>query len=44
MSCRTDLPLLTVYCSEHVHSSNEVYADQFAELKIRLGIDSIFGG
>jgi len=28
--------------AEHVHSSSEQYSEQFEELKIRLGIDSMF--
>jgi hypothetical protein len=30
--------------AEHVHSSSEQYADQFEELKMRLGIDAGYGG
>lgn len=30
--------------AEHVHSSNEFYAEQFDELKMRLGIDNQYGG
>lgn len=29
--------------AEHVHSSSEQYAEQFEQLKIRLGMDSMFG-
>lgn len=29
--------------AEHVHSSSDLYRDQFEELKIRLGIDSNYG-
>jgi hypothetical protein len=29
--------------AEHVHSSSEIYRQQFEQLKIRLGIDSHYG-
>ena len=32
LSGRDDVPLLRVYCSEHVHSSSDRYAQQFDEL------------
>jgi hypothetical protein len=29
--------------AEHVHSSSDHYFQQFEELKMRLGMDSLFG-
>ena len=29
--------------AEHVHSSSEEYAQQFEELKMRLGMDATYG-
>jgi len=39
--CRDSMKFITE--AEHVHSSNETYIDQFAELRMRLGIDSMYG-
>jgi hypothetical protein len=39
--CRDSMKFITE--AEHVHSSNESYIDQFAELRMRLGIDSMHG-
>ncbi len=39
--CRKDIKFVTE--AEHIHSSKEQYADQFEELKMRLGIDHNYG-
>ena len=39
--CNKDIKFVTE--AEHVHSSKERYADQFEELKIRLGVEGHFG-
>lgn len=39
--CRDDMKFITE--AEHVHSSSETYYQQFDELKMRLGMDGIFG-
>jgi hypothetical protein len=38
--CDDEMKFITE--AEHVHSSSEIYAEQFEELKIRLGIDAAF--
>ena len=38
--CRDEIKFITE--AEHVHSSKDEYARQFEELKMRLGMDSIF--
>lgn len=38
--CNDQMKFITE--AEHVHSSSDFYNDQFEELKIRLGIDSLF--
>ncbi len=39
--CNDEMKFITE--AEHVHSSNETYMDQFNELRMRLGIDSMYG-
>jgi hypothetical protein len=39
--CDNQLKFITE--AEHVHSSSDHYAQQFEELKMRLGMDSLFG-
>lgn len=39
--CNKDIKFVTE--AEHVHSSKERYAEQFEELKIRLGVEGTFG-
>jgi hypothetical protein len=38
--CNDQMKFITE--AEHVHSSSDFYSEQFEELKIRLGIDSLF--
>ena len=39
--CRDEMKFITE--AEHVHSSSDQYSDQFDQLKVRLGIDAMFG-
>lgn len=41
---RRDESIQFITEAEHVHSSNEHYAEAFEDLKQRLGIDSFYGG
>lgn len=41
---RPDEEIQFITEAEHVHSSNEHYAEAFEDLKQRLGIDSVYGG
>jgi len=41
---RRDEQIQFITEAEHVHSSNEHYAEAFEDLKMRLGIDSVYGG
>lgn len=40
VACDDQMKFITE--AEHVHSSSDLYCDQFEELKIRLGIDSMY--
>ena len=40
---RADEEMRFITEAEHVHSSSEEYAQQFEELKMRLGMDSTYG-
>ena len=40
VDCQNDMKFITE--AEHVHSSSDIYVDQFDELRVRLGMDSVF--
>ena len=41
-ACRCNDQMKFITEAEHVHSSSDQYAEQFEELKIRLGMDSMY--